>query len=62
MNIEIPGYVKGLIFDCDGTLVDSMAIHMEAWNGALQHAGSIIDRDFLFFEKGIEGRRNCCSL
>ena len=22
--LQVPGYVKGLIFDCNGTLVDSM--------------------------------------
>jgi beta-phosphoglucomutase-like phosphatase (HAD superfamily) len=30
--IEVPEYIKGLIFDCDGTLVDSMPLHMKAWS------------------------------
>lgn len=28
------GNAKGLIFDCDGTLVDSMPLHMNAWKHA----------------------------
>lgn len=29
--IPVEPHIKGLIFDCDGTLVDSMPIHIEAW-------------------------------
>ncbi len=39
--IEI-GDAKGLIFDCDGTLVDSMPLHMEAW----EHAFITIDEEY----------------
>ena len=28
---------RGLIFDCDGTLVDSMPIHYRAWLESLRH-------------------------
>lgn len=34
--------VKGLIFDCDGTLVDSMPLRMKAW----QHAFKIVKEDY----------------
>ncbi len=30
MNL-IPSHIKGLIFDLDGTLVDTMPLHIEAW-------------------------------
>jgi HAD superfamily hydrolase (TIGR01509 family) len=31
--------VKGVIFDLDGTVVDSNDLHVEAWNQAFQHFG-----------------------
>jgi HAD superfamily hydrolase (TIGR01509 family) len=34
-----PGDFKGLIFDCDGTLVDSMPLHLDAWRAVLEKHG-----------------------
>ncbi len=31
MSSEIPGFPRGLIFDCDGTLADTMPLHWRAW-------------------------------
>jgi len=53
-RIEVPDHVKGLIFDCDGTLVDSMPLHMEAWGDALQRFGALFDYDFFFSKKGMK--------
>ena len=36
---EIPARFKGLIFDCDGTLVDTMPLHFLAWKKALAQVG-----------------------
>ena len=33
-KIEVSSDIKGLIFDCDGTLVDSMPLNMQAWREA----------------------------
>lgn len=33
--LEIPAHVRGLVFDCDGTIADSMPLHYEAWVAAL---------------------------
>jgi HAD superfamily hydrolase (TIGR01509 family) len=52
-NIEVPGYIKGLIFDCDGTLVDSMPLHWEAWRKAIEMKGGAWDPDFFSFTKGM---------
>jgi HAD superfamily hydrolase (TIGR01509 family) len=30
---------RGLIFDCDGTIADSMPVHWLAWSAALKHHG-----------------------
>jgi len=40
MKLHIPpGRFAGYIFDCDGTLVDTMPLHFRAWNKAMQQAG-----------------------
>ncbi len=52
--IEVPEYIRGLIFDCDGTLVDSMPLHMRAWEHALAKSGATWDYDFFFSKKGME--------
>ncbi|KAG1678058.1 hypothetical protein FOA52_000854 [Chlamydomonas sp. UWO 241] len=57
----LPSAAQGLVFDCDGTLVDSMELHFTAWHATCQlpqygltitrklmgdHAGVPIDRLF----------------
>lgn len=40
IQLDIPaGDFAGYIFDCDGTLVDTMPLHFRAWERALQNAG-----------------------
>jgi beta-phosphoglucomutase-like phosphatase (HAD superfamily) len=40
MKLDIPsGDFAGYIFDCDGTLVDTMPLHYRAWDRAMQAAG-----------------------
>jgi len=34
-KIIIPGHIKGLIFDCDGTIADTMPLHYKAYMEAL---------------------------
>ena len=29
--MSLPAHIKGLIFDCDGTLADTMPLHWHAW-------------------------------
>lgn len=46
---EVPPNIRGLIFDCDGTIADTMPLHYEAWVAALREHG----HDFpeaLFYE------------
>jgi HAD superfamily hydrolase (TIGR01509 family) len=54
--IEVPDYIRGLIFDCDGTLVDSMPLHMKAWEHAITQAGGEWDYDFIYSKKGMQGK------
>jgi len=51
--IKVPDYIKGLIFDCDGTLVDSMPLHWEAWRKAIELKGGIWRPDFFSSTKGM---------
>lgn len=40
MTLDIPpDDFAGYIFDCDGTLVDTMPLHFRAWNEAMKRAG-----------------------
>ena len=52
-NIVVPDYIKGLIFDCDGTLVDSMPLHMKAWEHAIREKGGTWDLEFFVSQKGM---------
>ena len=52
-KIEVPGFVKGLIFDCDGTLVDSMPLHMRAWEYVITSSGGPWDLEFFNSKKGM---------
>ncbi|MBN2710234.1 MAG: HAD family phosphatase [Calditrichaceae bacterium] len=54
MMFDIPDGTEALIFDCDGTLVDSMPLHMEAWRQAFMHFGAAFEEDFLNSLKGMQ--------
>lgn len=46
---DIPTYIRGLVFDCDGTIADTMPLHYRAWVAALgQHSGDFPEA--LFYE------------
>ena len=36
---------EAVIFDCDGTLVDSMPIHFLAWNETMRSVGLVFEED-----------------
>jgi beta-phosphoglucomutase family hydrolase len=49
MNDVIDANVKGLVFDCDGTIADTMPLHYEAWVEALGEHG-VEFAEALFYE------------
>ena len=51
-----PG-VRALIFDCDGTLADSMPLHLEAWGKAFRDFGEDYPGEFLSPLKGLSEER-----
>jgi beta-phosphoglucomutase-like phosphatase (HAD superfamily) len=60
MRLDIPaGDFAGYIFDCDGTLVDSMPAHFRAWDRAMRAAGlpHALDEDHFYSFGGVPTRR-----
>lgn len=53
-KIEVGGDAKALIFDCDGTLVDSMPLHMRAWKDAFSKYNYKYEEEFLFAVRGMK--------
>ncbi|MEQ1751726.1 MAG: HAD family phosphatase [Prosthecobacter sp.] len=45
----------GIIFDCDGTLVDSMPLHYQAWVASLNHHKAPFDftEDYFYSKAGV---------
>jgi beta-phosphoglucomutase-like phosphatase (HAD superfamily) len=56
-KIEVPEYIEGLIFDCDGTLVDSMPLHWDAWKKAVALLGGTWDEEFFSSTKGMPEKK-----
>jgi beta-phosphoglucomutase-like phosphatase (HAD superfamily) len=55
MNYDLRPGVKGLIFDLDGTLADTMPYHFEGWKKACKKYGAHIDNNFLRKHTGSPG-------
>ncbi|SKB05262.1 haloacid dehalogenase superfamily, subfamily IA, variant 3 with third motif having DD or ED [Prosthecobacter debontii] len=54
--LQIPDYpFRAFIFDCDGTLVDSMPLHYEAWLASLRHHEAPFEftEDFFYARAGV---------
>ncbi len=55
MQYDIKPGIKGLIFDLDGTLADTMPYHFKGWRMACQKYGADIDTAFLRKHTGSPG-------
>jgi len=53
MPFQIDHRAKGLIFDLDGTLADTMPFHLKAWQYACEEYGIEFSSDFLRLHTGI---------
>jgi HAD superfamily hydrolase (TIGR01509 family) len=49
--------IQALIFDCDGTLIDSMFAHFTAWRDALLPQGMQLDEQSFYRHSGIPSSR-----
>jgi beta-phosphoglucomutase-like phosphatase (HAD superfamily) len=50
--LVVPDEIRGLIFDCDGTLVDSLPLHYAAWEETFAELGLSCPLDFLLRHNG----------
>ena len=48
---------KGIIFDMDGTLIDSMPAHLYAWKAACEEFGIPFDYDWFYSLGGMPTTR-----
>ena len=56
--LKLPdGDFRAYLFDCDGTIADSMPLHYKAWKKALAEYGCTYDED-LFYSWGGKPVRN----
>jgi len=55
MQYDIKPGIKGLIFDLDGTLADTMPYHFKSWKTACQKFGADLDTSFLRKHTGTPG-------
>ena len=53
----IPPEIKGLVFDCDGTLVDTMPIHWRAWSKICQETGLVFPKADFYTLAGVPGKK-----
>ena len=45
--------IHGLIFDCDGTLVDTMPLHWQAWNSVCKRHGIVFPEERFYALGGV---------
>ncbi len=54
--MKLPQHIKGLIFDCDGTLADTMPLHWRAWQMVTQRHNLHFPEDRFYATGGIPSR------
>ena len=54
--MKLPKRIKGLIFDCDGTLADTMPLHWRAWQMVTQRHGLHFPEDRFYSFGGVPSR------
>lgn len=51
--IPIPAHIRGLIFDLDGTIADTMPLHFQAWTKAMTAYGLVFTEEKFYAAAGI---------
>lgn len=55
--MTLPDYIKGLVFDCDGTIADTMPLHYKAWTAALGKYGHEFPEAMFWSFAGVPTRK-----
>ncbi len=55
-RVTIPDDIDTLIFDCDGTLVDTMPVHFEVWTEVLNDNGLVLSEERFYALAGVSTR------
>ena len=55
-NLTLPPGIRGLIFDCDGTLADTMPLHYLAWEALSERHGFTFAKDRFYALGGVPSR------
>ncbi len=55
--LQIPSHVRALIFDCDGTIADTMPLHYKAWLAVLKEHGQDFPEAMFYEMAGIPTKR-----
>ena len=56
LSINLPPHIKGLVFDCDGTLADTMPMHWRAWQMVTQRHELHFPEDRFYALGGVPSR------
>ena len=54
--MTLPPHIRGLVFDCDGTLADTMPAHWRAWQFVSQKHGIHFPEDRFYSLGGVPTR------
>lgn len=52
----LPNDLEAIVFDCDGTLVNTMPFHLKAWKQICQENGLCYSKESFLAKAGIPGR------
>src|SRR6476646_1180291 len=55
-QFSVPAAIKGIVFDCDGTLADTMPLHWRAWQVITARHGLHLPEDRFYSLGGVPSR------
>jgi beta-phosphoglucomutase-like phosphatase (HAD superfamily) len=53
----IPEHIKALVFDCDGTLLNTMPLHWRAWCKVCHDTGLNFEKEDFYVLAGVPGKK-----